>query len=107
VKVTATADEIAAAGGSLALGSLSYNPGVIGALSRTVALDEGANGSIETAKDGANKESTALQTHIDDFTVRLQQVELRYRLQFSRLETTLGQLRDQSSWLASQIANLP
>jgi flagellar capping protein FliD len=34
-------------------------------------------------------------------------VQERYQKQFAALETLMGQLKDQSAWLASQIAGLP
>jgi flagellar capping protein FliD len=67
---------------------------------------DGTSGAVAQAKSGAETESRALQTRIDAATLRLAAREERFRRQFGSLETLLGTLRNQSSWLASQINGL-
>jgi flagellar hook-associated protein 2 len=66
----------------------------------------GITGAATRAKEAAQTQSRNIGTQIDGFQVILDQREARYRNQFAKLETLLGQLKDQSSWLASQIAGL-
>ena len=74
----------------------------------TWAIDNDAlTGTVHFAEDGAKSTSTDLQNQIDDYNVRLAATEARYRLQFTNLETALGQLKDQSTWLSGQLASLP
>ena len=67
----------------------------------------GEKGAATRAKASADAQSKDLGTQIDAYQVRLDAREARYRQQFASLETLLGKLRDQSSWLAGQIASLP
>lgn len=68
---------------------------------------DGTSGAAAQAKTGAETEARSIQTRIDAANVRLAIREERLRKQFGSLETLLGTLRNQSSWLASQIAGLP
>ena len=68
---------------------------------------DGTSGAVAQAKSGAETESRALQTQIDAANLRLATREESYHKQFASLETLLGTLKNQSSWLASQINGLP
>ncbi len=67
--------------------------------SATGMLTSLANGEDSTAKD--------LQSQIDDWTTRLQLRQQTLTDQFNAMETALGTLKSQSSWLTSQINSLP
>jgi flagellar hook-associated protein 2 len=61
--------------------------------------------------DGRN---TQLKSELKDidrdkeaFNLRMEQVEARYRKQFTALDTLLSQMQSTSSYLASQLANMP
>ena len=60
VKVTATAAEVSGAGGSLALGDISYARGVLGSLDVTVGYAEGTDGRI---KRGARPHRSSDRSH--------------------------------------------
>lgn len=107
LKVTATAADVSGAGGSLALGSVVYSPGAAGGLAKVLSKLTGLGGKVTAAKDGASASSKSQQERIDAFEKRLTLVEERYKKQFAALETLMGRMKDQSSWLASQIAGLP
>jgi len=106
IKVTATAADVAGAGGSLDLGAMTYSPGATGSLSQTLDRLLGTGGLLTLAHDNAVQESSDTQKRIDDFETRLTSTHDRYVQQFAQLETLMGQLRNQSSWLASQISSL-
>jgi len=67
---------------------------------------DGVTGTAARARAAAQTQSKDIAGQIDHFQTILDQREARYRTQFAQLETTLGQLKDQSNWLAGQIAGL-
>jgi flagellar hook-associated protein 2 len=88
-------------------------PGVVtaaGALAKAIAGwakdSDGTTGVASRGKAAAVAQSKDYGSQIDNYNRILEQREARYRAQFSKLETVLGQLRDQSNWLAGQIASL-
>jgi flagellar hook-associated protein 2 len=64
-------------------------------------------GTLTTAIQGRNDEINQLNDQIDDWTTRLADRQNTLTQQFTAMEVALGKLKDQSSWLAGQIANLP
>ncbi|MDP1891396.1 MAG: flagellar filament capping protein FliD [Gemmatimonadaceae bacterium] len=106
LRVTATAAELATAGGTLALGSVAYSTGAVGGLSKALSRLTGLSGKITSAKEAATANSKSQQERIDAFEKRLTLVEERYKKQFAALETLMGRLKDQSGWLAAQIQGL-
>ena len=91
-----------------ALGTFTYIPGVAARLDAAAseAIDFGT-GSITTAISGRQQRITEIDSRISDWDVRLASREATMRRQFAAMETALGKLRDQSNWLASQLASLP
>jgi flagellar hook-associated protein 2 len=107
LQITATPGDVSGAGGSLDLGGMSYSTGAVGGLSKLLGQLTGAGGKVTQAHEGAVNNSKSMADRINDFEKRMTLVQERYAKQFSALETLMGQLKDQSSWLASQIAGLP
>lgn len=105
VEVNATAAQVTAQGG--AFGTITYAPGVAQRLTSVVdsAIDF-VDGYLTSATTSTQARIDDLQEQIDNWDRVLAQREQRLRLQFATLETTLGALRSQSSWLSSQIAGL-
>jgi flagellar hook-associated protein 2 len=60
--------------------------------------------SLANSQDAQVKD---IQSQIDDWTLRLQQRQSTLTSQFTAMETALGNLKNQSSWLTSQINSLP
>lgn len=108
VKVTATAADVAGAGGTLALGSLTYTAGIAQRLDSVGywAIDT-VSGTITTAINGRRTENTAIDSQVDAWDLRLRLREAALRRQFTALESALGTMRSQSTWLSGQIAGLP
>ncbi len=65
------------------------------------------DGSLTLAIQGENAKVKDLNDRIADWDVRLKTRQDALQRQFTNLEVTLGKLKDQSNWLAGQIASLP
>ncbi|HKY76876.1 MAG TPA: flagellar filament capping protein FliD [Acidimicrobiia bacterium] len=91
-----------------ALGTFTYIPGVAARLDAAAsdAIDFGT-GSITTAISGRQSRISQLDSQISNWDVRLAAREATMRRQFAAMETALGNLRNQSNWLAGQLASLP
>jgi flagellar hook-associated protein 2 len=91
-----------------ALGTFTYVPGIAARLDAAAsdAIDFGT-GSITTAISGRQQRITDIDSRIADWDVRLAAREATMRRQFAAMETALGNLRNQSNWLAGQLASLP
>jgi flagellar hook-associated protein 2 len=82
-----------------------------GVAARLQALANQASDSVSgiliTMAQGQDTRATDLQSQIDDWTTRLQLRQQTLTDQFTAMETALGTLKSQSSWLSSQIDSLP
>ena len=65
------------------------------------------NGSLTALANGEDSNAKNIQSQIDDWTLRLQLRQQTLTDQFNAMETALGTLKSQSSWLTSQINALP
>ncbi len=104
--ITATQSEVAAAGGSLSLGSVSYGSGVAGRLERYLDTVEGVDGSVERARDRYQNQIDLIDDQIQRMEDRLDQKELLLIQQFSRLETAMNQLTAMGNALGAQLVSL-
>lgn len=84
---------------------------VDGIAARLSVLAEGASdsatGMITTMANSQDAQAKDIQSQIDAWTLRLQQRQDTLTAQFNAMETALGTLQSQGSWLSSQIASLP
>ena len=64
-------------------------------------------GSLTQMVQSANDAITRLNDSIADWDVRLATRKQTLQRQFTSLEVALGKMKDQSSWLAGQLASLP
>jgi flagellar hook-associated protein 2 len=91
-----------------AYGTFAYAPGAAQRLNMVATgATDFASGSITNAVNSENSLIKDLTEQISDWDQRLQQKQDMLQTQFANLETALGQLKDQSSWLAGQLAGLP
>lgn len=104
--VTASADDVGGAGGSLSLGTVTYSNGVFGALDGMIDLAEGASGKIARARDLWQAQIDAIKDRIEVLEDRLERREAQLIRQFAGLETAMSTLSSQAAWLSSQIASL-
>jgi flagellar hook-associated protein 2 len=81
----------------------------VGARLKTLATMAGdkATGMLTSLASGQDTRAKDLQAQIDNWTNRLALRQKTLTDQFSAMETALGTLKNQSSWLTSQINSLP
>ncbi|GIV00964.1 MAG: hypothetical protein KatS3mg014_2579 [Actinomycetota bacterium] len=106
VRVTAGAEEVAAAGGSLDLGSIVYTEGAVGRLSRVLAAARSVGGLVDLATDRWRSQVSLIDDQIGAIERRLELREAELRRRFSAMETTLSGLTAQANWLAAQLPGL-
>ena len=68
---------------------------------------DSTTGLLTTLATGQDSTAKDVQSQIDDWTVGLQLRQQTLTAQFTAMETALGSLKNQSSWLTSQISSLP
>jgi flagellar hook-associated protein 2 len=68
---------------------------------------DSATGILTALANGQDTRAKDLQDQIDAWDLRLQQRKDTLTAQFNAMETALGTLQNQSTWLTSQIASLP
>jgi flagellar hook-associated protein 2 len=66
-----------------------------------------AAGMLTSLANGQDTQAKDIQSQIDDWTTRLAARQATLTAQFTAMETALGTLKNQSSWLTSQINSLP
>ena len=66
----------------------------------------GLSGKIQIATDSANSMIKELTKRQDALSSRLEQIEARYRKQFSALDTLVAKLNSTSTYLSQQLASL-
>jgi len=65
------------------------------------------DGAIATATDGANRRIRDLERQQDAMELRLERIQARYLKQFQSLDTLLSSMSATSTYLTTQLANLP
>jgi len=68
---------------------------------------DSATGFLTSLAKGQDTRAKDIQSQIDAWTLRLQARQLTLTNQFTAMETALGTLKNQASWLTSQINQLP
>lgn len=106
LEITATAAQVGAAGGSLALGDISYARGVFGSLDQTVGYAEGSGGRIARAVDVTSSQIDLINDRIEVMEDRLDRREAMLIRQYAALETAMATLQSQAQWLTSQLSAL-
>ena len=89
------------------LGTITYAPGIAARLGLSaLAATDAATGSITSAETGGKSTATRYDKDIADWDRRLVERRARLKAQYATLDSTLGQLRNQSSWVSSQLSSL-
>jgi flagellar hook-associated protein 2 len=98
-------------GADLVSGTADDNPAVTGLAATLKALALGATdtttGTITLLATSSDTRAKDLQSRIDDWDTRLAMRKDTLTRQFTAMETALGTLQNQSSWLTSQLGSLP
>lgn len=106
VRVMATTADVSGAGGSLALGDISYSRGVFGSLDVTIGHAEGSGGRIARAVDLTSSQIDLINDRIEVLEDRLDRREAMLIRQYAALETAMATLQSQAQWLSSQLGAL-
>jgi flagellar hook-associated protein 2 len=72
-----------------------------------VTATDFVSGSLTTAIQSGNNQVSDLTKRISDWDTRLQMRQKMLQRQFAAMESALGTLKNQSTWLSGQIAGLP
>jgi flagellar hook-associated protein 2 len=91
-----------------AYGTFNYVPGAAQRLNMAASAAVAfGSGSITTAISGKQSQIHDLDSQIAGWDDRLASREALLKTHYANLETALGKLKDQSTWLAGQLAGLP
>jgi flagellar hook-associated protein 2 len=88
-------------------GTITFAYGYAHQLSQLMDTYLGSKGLITARTDGLNSTLKDLGNRRDSISRRLEQVEQRYRVQFTALDTMISSMNQTSTYLAQQLANLP
>jgi flagellar hook-associated protein 2 len=107
LRITATPEELALAGGVLALGSVTVTQGLAGRIDGILREATGAGGSIARARNNLTSQIKRFDDRIQSFEDRLAIREKSLRARFTAMESAMAQLSSQGSWMMAQMASLP
>lgn len=104
VQVTATG----ISGTATNLGNFNYTPGIAGGFATTgYQASDPVNGSITTTIASINQQISSLQQQYANYTPMINPEQQMLQQEFDNMETQLGSLKNQGSYLTSEIAQLP
>ncbi len=104
--ITASAAEVAAAGGTLSLGTVSITSGLASRFDEYLETVEGTDGVIDRARDRWASQIELLDDRIEDLEDRIAMREEILRRQFTAMETALSRLTATSQSLGAALAGL-
>ena len=88
------------------MGSITFSKGLAERLSDWINTLSDEGGALSSRTDGLNSRKLRLDDQEDRLNLRLEQVEKRYRAQFSALDAMLASMQQTSSYLSQQLAAL-
>ncbi|MCZ8017137.1 MAG: flagellar filament capping protein FliD [Limnobacter sp.] len=88
------------------MGSITFSKGLAERLSDWINTLSDEGGALASRTDGLNSRKLRLNDQEDRLNLRLEQVEKRYRAQFSALDSMLASMQQTSSYLSQQLAAL-
>lgn len=104
LRITATAAEVAAAGGSLSLGSVSFSPGLVSALTRRLdRFTSVSDGPIQTAREGLDDTLKVIAEDIARWEDRLKVRQTRLIRMFTEAEKAISALQAQQAQFSNAI----
>ncbi|GGP24596.1 hypothetical protein GCM10010971_04150 [Silvimonas amylolytica] len=100
-----------AAGSTGDMGSVTYSQGFSYNLNQSItnmlSTKASDNGLFYSVTDSINQSITRLQSQETEMQTRLTQVQANYVQQFTAMDSVVGSLKNTSSYLTTQLANLP
>jgi flagellar hook-associated protein 2 len=95
-----------ATGATGAMGSITFSKGLAERLSDWISSLNDEGGSLVARTEGLNTRKSRLDGQEERINLRLEQIEKRYRAQFTALDSMLSSMRQTSSYLSQQLATL-
>jgi flagellar hook-associated protein 2 len=95
-----------AQGASGNMGTITFSKGLAERLSDWIGSLTDEGGTLVSRTDGLTSRKSRLDDQEDRLNLRLEQVEKRYRAQFSALDSMLASMQQTSSYLSQQLAAL-
>lgn len=93
-------------GVSGALGNITFSKGLASQLDDWITQLNEEGGMLNSRTTGLNGKLSRLDDEIDRFNLRMDQVEKRYRAQFTALDAMLASMQQTSSYLSQQLSAL-
>lgn len=88
------------------MGTITFSKGLAERLSDWIGSLSDEGGALVSRTDGLNSRKQRLDDQEDRINLRLEQVEKRYRAQFTALDSMLASMQQTSSYLSQQLAAL-
>ncbi|WP_229207139.1 MULTISPECIES: flagellar filament capping protein FliD [unclassified Duganella] len=85
-------------------GTVSFSQGYAYQLNNLATSFLGSKGLLTTVTDGLNKSIKDVTKQRDAFSSKLDDIEKRYRTQFTRLDATLAKMQSTQAYLTQQLA---
>lgn len=95
-----------AQGASGNMGTITFSKGLAERLSDWIGSLTDEGGTLVSRTDGLSSRKSRLDDQEDRINLRLEQVEKRYRAQFSALDSMLASMQQTSAYLSQQLAAL-
>lgn len=99
--IRSTPGDVAAAGGNLALGSVSFNEGIGGVLTSLFNETRDAGGMFPSALESIDRAKRATQEDIESYERRLEMRESNMRAKFAALEVAMARIKSNTPDFAS------
>jgi len=88
------------------MGTITFSKGLAERLSDWIGSLTDEGGTLVSRTDGLTSRKSRLDDQEDRINLRLEQVEKRYRAQFTALDSMLASMQQTSSYLSQQLAAL-
>jgi flagellar hook-associated protein 2 len=88
------------------MGTITFSKGLAERLSDWIGSLSEEGGALASRTEGLNSRKKRLDSQEDKINLRLEQVEKRYRAQFTALDTMLASMQQTSAYLSQQLAAL-
>ena len=99
--IRSTPGDVAAAGGNLVLGSVSFNEGIGGVLTSLFNETRDAGGMFPSALESIDRAKRATQEDIESYERRLEMRESNMRAKFAALEVAMARIKSNTPDFAS------
>ena len=93
-------------GASGSMGSVTFSKGLGTRLTEWITSLQEDGGALASRTDGLSTRLKSLSTQEDRLNLRMDQIEKRYRAQFTALDSMLSSMKQTSSYLTQQLAAL-